>query len=391
MGIFLAGLLADHIGRKYVLISVLSFLVCVSIGCCYVVNYTQLIILRAFIGMGTISSFNITYNYLSELISPTKRTISAAIYGCGFSVSQLLLAGMATQVKEWRRLHLYSTFPCIVAILFLFCMPESPRWQLVNKKKEHAERTLNTIMKFNTTTEQPIVLKQPPQKIQQRRYTYIDLLSSCKVASVTLVQALIWMTIEMCYYTIALQSSSLGVDMYEAFMLSALSEIPSNFVACYTCTKFGRKWSTLCGLIGAGVCLTCTALVHRPTVNMVLMMLGKFFIALSEQAVYMWTFELFPTVVRFQGTSVCILCARIGSFGAPFLSDTIQKMNPALPYIIMSSFAALATIGGLSLPETNGQPLRQNYEDFFRRSVAKVNTVDVVNRQDEIKTSDKII
>ena len=103
---------------------------------------------------------------------------------------------------------------------------------------------------FSTTT---LSLRETQKQSQQRRYTYIDLVTSCKVASVTLVQALIWMTIEMCYYTIALESSSLGVDMYEAYMLSALAEMPSNFLAIYTCTRYLSVVTSLLSTLVQGI------------------------------------------------------------------------------------------------------------------------------------------
>jgi hypothetical protein len=48
-------------------------------------------------------------------------------------------------------------------------------------------------------------------------------------------------------------------------------------------------------------------------------MVGKFGISASFAIIYVYSAELFPTVVRNIGVSSSSMCARVGSIMAPFL------------------------------------------------------------------------
>merc|ERR1712013_862397 len=212
---------------------------------------------------------------------------------------------------------------------------------------------------------------------KQRKYTYFDLIRGKHAAMLTLPQVFIWFTVSMAYYTIAFASSNLGGNIYQAFALTCTAEIPSKFAGFFVCTRLGRKKSCLVSLLLASAFALSTSAIpatfaHRYELNIALMMFARFFADIALQATYIWTFELFPTVLRLQGTAVCIMFERTGSFLAPFLTSVLYLVNPILPYAILMVFALWAATGGLLLPETNNQPTREEYEDIFRKSPAPV-------------------
>lgn len=318
------------------------------------------------------SCYNVSYNFLSELIAPNQRTLGAIIFGIGFAFSQGFLDVFAYLSRDWRTLQRYASLPALLGVIMLCFLPESPRWQISRQKQAKAERTIKRIGRYNGhPVPDGITLKVQPVETPTN-YTYLDLFRNCKVFIVTSQQAFLWMTIEMCYYTIALESSNLGGDMYTAFGLSLAAEIPSKIVACYTCIRFGRKKSVLAGMLCTGLfligALIASQYAHSFVLNITLMMFAKFFVDICEQSVYMWSFELFPTVIRLQGTGICVICARLGAFAAPFLTTVLQQLNPILPFIILSGFAFSAAGCGFFLPETHNKPLRENFEDFFEKS-----------------------
>ena len=369
IGLFVSGLAADYFGRKPVLIASLCILTASSIACSYVTNTLQLIILRAFLGAGQNASYAVSYVYSSEYAPPNYRTIVAICYCFGFVISELVIDAVAYYIRYWRNIQLYASLPSILGIALLFPLAESPRWLMANGKQLEAEITLKRIAKFNGNPLPAILLKSPTISTE-KKYTYFHLFRSRKVTVFTLILALIWATVGLSYYTIIFQSSNLGGDMYQAFAFSSLAGIPSKFVAYFICNRFGRKKATLISLVLTGAFAAATTLIPNMSsfkyiLNMALMMFAKFFVDIAFLGISLWTFELFPTVLRLQGMGVCFLSERIGSFQAPFLTSVLHQVNSTLPYIILLVVTVLAGGVGLILPETNKLPTRERYEDFF--------------------------
>ena len=368
IGVIISGVAADYLGRKPVLIASLCIFIASSITSSYVTNTLQLIILRAFVGAGDSASYITSYVYLSEYAPPNYRTIVAISFSFGFVISEFVIDAVAYYIRYWRNIQFYASFPSILGIAFLFTLPESPRWLMVNCKQLEAEITLKRIARFNGNP-LPIIHLKSPAISHEKRYTYYHLFQSRKALVATIIPAFIWATIGLSYYTIVFESSNLGGDMYQAFAFSALAEIPSKFLAYFICNRFGRKKATLISLVLTGVFAAATTLIpnmlsFKFVLNMTLMMFAKFFVDIAFLGIGLWTFELFPTVLRLQGTAISILSERTGSFLAPFLTSVLHQVNSTLPYIILLVTTVLAGGGGVILPETNKQPTRERYEDF---------------------------
>ena len=99
--------------------------------------------------------------------------------------------------------------------------------------------------------------------------------------------------------------------------------------------------------------------------NIILSFCGKLTLNVAYNGLVLWQFELYPTVLRSQGTAFGLLAENSGSALAPVLSEVLHDVHPALPYMVMGVFGICAPILGLVLPETKGLPTRERYEDFF--------------------------
>ena len=99
--------------------------------------------------------------------------------------------------------------------------------------------------------------------------------------------------------------------------------------------------------------------------NIILSFCGKLCLTVAYNGLALWQFELYPTVLRSQGTSVSLVSASIGSALAPMLSEVLHEQNAALPYIVMGVLGMVVPVLGFILPETKGRPTRESYDDFF--------------------------
>merc|ERR1711936_952945 len=116
--------------------------------------------------------------------------------------------------------------------------------------------------------------------------------------------------------------------------------MPSYFAALFACSYFGRKKTVLGALLFAGIFIGSVALVpqsyaHKYIINITLSMIAKFFTTNAFNGIFLWTFEIYPTVLRSQGSSYCIAWERFGAFCAPFMISMLQRVNYCLPYILM--------------------------------------------------------
>ena len=89
------------------------------------------------------------------------------------------------------------------------------------------------------------------------------------------------------------------------------------------------------------------------TAKTVVALAGRFGIAASFNMIFLYTTELFPTVVRSAALGFCSLVARVSGIAAPQII-ALQMLEPALPFLIFGGFAVAACLMATSLPETKG-------------------------------------
>ena len=373
IGVMVAGKVGDMWGRKPVIILCLFVTTVLSIGSGFVTSVWQLTVLRGILGAFYVSYFTIAYVLLMEYVAPKYRTASGIMFNTMFCLSLILLTGVAYLVPRWRDLQIYCSLPALLALIFMiFFVPESPRWLLAMQRNEAAATNLRKVAAHNGRSLPTLALRAANEEITN--YTYFDLLRYGKVAMITTSQGLLWMTSAVIYYTLGLESSSIGGDMYLVFIYSQLAEIPSNLVTIFCCDFFGRKKTILGSLLVAGVFTACISIqvgdAHdRYIFNLTMAILAKFFVTVTYNGTYVWAFEVFPTVVRSQGVGFCSICERIGGLVAPYFVGVLQEANPILPFVIMGILAAGSSVIGLIQPETNKLPTRELFEDFYEKDV----------------------
>lgn len=182
-----------------------------------------------------------------------------------------------------------------------------------------------------------------------------------------------WAVAALLYFGLTLESSDLGGSIYFNFTLSFVAEVPNPILFLYCSNKIGRKQTFLLFSFIGSVSVSIVGVlyfVHEgvrglDTAKLILAMIGKLCVATCFSVLYLWTFELFPTVVRSQGLIFCQIAGRVGAAGAPFIATNLAESSKPLPFIVMGAAGFLSALCGCWLPETNGRKTRENYEDFF--------------------------
>ncbi|GBN08608.1 Solute carrier family 22 member 7 [Araneus ventricosus] len=84
---------------------------------------------------------------------------------------------------------------------------------------------------------------------------------------------------------------------------------------------------------------------------------GKFFITSSFSIIYVFSTEIFPTMVRTVGLGSAEVCALSGAIIAPFVREMGKASHPLVPQFIFGFLAVTAGFLSLLLPETKNRSI----------------------------------
>ncbi|CAB3990800.1 Organic cation transporter [Paramuricea clavata] len=181
--------------------------------------------------------------------------------------------------------------------------PESIRWYLTHNKIGKAEESLRQIAKANKKDYLEGSLKIPT--VPKKNLSCLALFSSWSVTINVLIQGFVWFVIGMGYFGASYGASDLGGSMYLNFVVISLVEFPANALAIDNLERYGRKKSTIVTMIIGGICCFIVSLIPSGTDRTDYLVgrviggtLGKGFFTFAFDTVFVWSGEIFPTVVR---------------------------------------------------------------------------------------------
>ena len=165
LGVSVAGLLSDNLGRKKtMLVAALMFSIS-AIGCAVCADFTQLVGYRIIGGFGIGVVSIVSPIYISEVAVPEKRGTLVSLYQLAITIGFLLaylvnylilkgadldssdpaLASRMFNGEYWRGMLGSETFPDLLFLAVIFFIPESPRWLTVKHRDDAALRILKRI------------------------------------------------------------------------------------------------------------------------------------------------------------------------------------------------------------------------------------------------------
>ncbi|KAI8492307.1 hypothetical protein Bbelb_297600 [Branchiostoma belcheri] len=368
-----SGQLSDIVGRKKTFFLGILMQLIFGVAVAFSPNYTLFVVFRAFVGASASAVFLPCFVIGTELVAPSMRTWAGTIGEIFFAIGYMLLALIAYFIRDWRTLQLVISVPNAV---FLFAYPlviESPRWLLSKGRDEEVAAIMRRAAKVNGVTLPDEVFttkKVDNEKPKDERiYTVIDLVRTPNMAKKSLLIFFNWLVISLVYYGLSLNTSNLGGDDYLNFFISGVVEIPAYISSVYIADWFGRpKTHAAYMIIGAVGCIICPFLTapYLPeslnALSITLAMIGKFGLTAGFNIIYLFTAELYPTMVRNVGVGASSMFARVGGIISPYVELSKSVWGP-LPYIIFGALSFLAALAALLLPETLGAELPVTLED----------------------------
>ncbi|XP_049535263.1 uncharacterized protein LOC125950919 [Anopheles darlingi] len=398
LGGLISGYLLDRIGRKktLMLINVLSIVSWTMIAVCSRTNfdqmYTQVLTARVIIGIviGLVSAPASIYS--AEIATPKLRGRLTVLTSLMIAVGILVIYSMGYCVPDdFRLVAAMAAGICVVSLLLLFIMPESPAWLMSKHREEEAERSLKTIRGFGAyqtqyipEVQQELMRLRDNVQAQRRagKESFARLLRQPQVYKPLGIivgffgfQQFSGIFVIVVYAAKVSAEASVTLDPFLCTVLIGVTRVIATLLVAYILDTLGRKPPSIFSGIGMLVCMFgLAACIYFPLIEglrwipTVLILTYIFTSTLGFLTMpFSMLAELFPQNVRGPASGVTVFFTYLMSFFTIKLYPTMVELVGSSNVFIF--FGLMSLLGVLYVhyfvPETKGKSL-QEIEDYFR-------------------------
>ncbi|MGG3520517.1 MFS transporter [Bacillus pseudomycoides] len=335
VGALLFGILADKLGRKSVFIMTLLLF---SIGSGLTALTTTLamfLILRFLIGMGLGGELPVASTLVSESVEAHERGRIVVLLESFWAVGWLIAALISYFVIPkygWQVAMVLSAIPALYALYLRWNLPDSPQFEKVENK--------------------------------QSVITNIKAVWFGEYRKATIMLWILWFCVVFSYYGMFLWLPSVmvlkGFSLIKSFqyvLIMTLAQLPGYFTAAWFIERLGRKFVLVTYLIGTACSAYVFGVAESLTTLVIAGMLLSFFNLGAWGALYAYTPEQYPTVIRGTGAGMAAAFGRIGGILGPLLVGYLVASQASLS-LIFTIFCGSILIGVLAVV-TLGQETKQ--------------------------------
>lgn len=333
VGAILFGILADKIGRKQIFMwTLLLFSVCSGLSA-FAGSITIFLILRFFIGMGLGGELPVASTLVSESVPAKERGRIVVLLESFWAVGWILAAVISYfvipadfwPIDGWRVALLLTALPAFYALYIRIKLPDSPQFA---------------------------------KKVGAQKRSFIENIKevwSKKYARSTIMLWILWFMVVFSYYGMFLWLPSVmvgkGFDLISSFkyvLIMTLAQLPGYFTAAWLIEKLGRKFVLATYLIGTAASALVFGNADSITVLLISGMLLSFFNLGAWGALYAYTPEQYPTLIRGTGAGLAAGVGRIGGILGPLLVGIMLKNGYDIS-IVFTIFCVAILIGVASV------------------------------------------
>lgn len=323
------GWLSDRVGRKIGFVSTVAIDSVFGLLSAFSPSFLWLLILRTITGIGVGGTLPVDYSIFSEYLPSNNRGRYLVLLESFWSLGTIAVAGLAWLVVPrlgWRWLLGISALPGLIIYFIRRYIPESPRYLLVSGRKEEARAVLEQAAHENRARlpEGNLSLPSLPPRGRLR-----DLLSP-SLARTTILLWLIWFAISLGYYgvftwlpTYFRAKGMALLPVYQNTFLLALAQLPGYFSAAYLVERIGRRPTLAFYLVSSGLFTYLFAVANSLPVVVGMAVWISFFALGAWGALYAYTPEAFPTILRSTGMGSASGMTRLAGAIAPSLGAAL--------------------------------------------------------------------
>ncbi|MCI0765350.1 MFS transporter [Bacillus sp. TL12] len=326
VGALIFGILADKMGRKSVFIITLLLFSIGSGLTALTTTLTMFLILRFLIGMGLGGELPVASTLVSESVEAHERgkivVLLESFWASGWLIAALI-SYFVIPNYGWQIAMVLSAIPAFYALYLRWNLPDSPRFEKVEEK-------------------QSVIVN-------------IKAVWSGEYRKATIMLWVLWFCVVFSYYGMFLWLPSVmvlkGFSLIKSFqyvLIMTLAQLPGYFTAAWFIERLGRKFVLVTYLIGTACSAYVFGVAESLTTLLVAGMLLSFFNLGAWGALYAYTPEQYPTVIRGTGAGMAAAFGRIGGILGPLLVGYLVASQASLS-LIFTIFCSSILIGMLAV------------------------------------------
>lgn len=383
LGASVAGLLSDKFGRKRILLFTAILFLVSAIGCGFSGSVTELVVYRILGGVAVGAASMISPIYIAE-ISPAKirgqmvslnqLTIVIGILAAFFSNYFLLDLGES----NWRWMFAAEAIPASLFFIFLFTVPESPRWLVQKGAESSASAILTKISGEDDAGAQLLAIKE--HVATEHSSSFSMLLERKVIFLLTLgiglafFQQVTGINSILYYAPYIFEKIGLAKDtaLLQTTAVGAVN-VAFTFVAIWLIDKTGRKPLLLVGsfLMALFLCLIAGSFFlgkfegYWPLI-FILGYIASFAVSLGP-ATWVVIAEIFPNRIRGRAVSIATVALWASVFLLSMVFPTMLKvLDGGFTFLIFALFCLLNCLFvWWFIPETKGKSLEEIEESIL--------------------------
>ena len=370
IGVLVAGMLSDFLGRKKtMIISALLFSIS-AIGCALCADFSQLVIFRIIGGLGIGIVSIVSPIYISEVSPAEVRGTMVSLYqlfitigfllaylmnflilrGASLDATDTTLGSAMFNQEYWRGMLGCEAIPDLLFLLLIFFIPESPRWLAVRGERQDKK-------------EEWKYLREP------------GILRAVLIGSAIAILGQFMGVNAVLYYGPKIFSDAGFEDPLFSTVLVGVVNMVTTVIALLIIDKVGRKQLVWWGVGGMIVCLLMIGLYFLPFTSLPTGFMLTFFLlyvfctAISISAVvFVLLSEMYPNRVRGLAMSIAGFALWIGTYLIGQLTPwMLENLTPAGTFFLFAFMCVpYLIIMYKCVPDTTGKTLEE-IEAYWKR------------------------
>jgi MFS transporter, SP family, arabinose:H+ symporter len=392
IGAVISGMVSDRFGRKKMLILTAAVFIISAIGTGLSNTFILFIFYRMIGGAAIGLASSLSPMYIAEVAPSEKRGMFVSINQLTIVIGVLAAQFVNWQIADpvpddatsaailnswngqfaWRWMFAAEAVPAFLFFVFMFFVPESPRWLVKNGKDKAAHAVFSKIGGFTYANETLIEIKKT-LKGEIKKINFKVLLEP-KLKKIILLGIFLavfqqWCGINTVFYYADEIFTAAGYtvsDILFNIVITGTIMLIFTFIAIKTVDRLGRKILMLIGAFGLG----CSYILISGSYFFDFKGLLVVILVVIAVAIYSFTLapitwvlisEIFPNRIRGAAMSIAVFSLWTGCFtltySFPFLN---QNLGTAFTYLL---YALICFIGfvvlKIKLPETKGKSLEE--------------------------------
>ncbi|WP_407932843.1 MULTISPECIES: sugar porter family MFS transporter [unclassified Dysgonomonas] len=398
IGVTISGSLADKYGRKPLMLIASVIFIAAALGTGWVDSISWFIVYRLLGGIGIGIASNVAPMYIAEISPPDIRgrfvSINQLTIVLGILSAQIvnwLIADPVTPGENiltswngqmgWRWMFWAGAVPATLYLLFIFFIPESPRWSATHRLYDKAENVFARIGGQSFARTQISDLKKALLSDTDTSKVNYRLLFKGKMPKILLIGIVIavfqqWCGINVIFNYAQEVFSSAGYSVSDILMnivITGVTNVIFTFVGMYLVDRIGRRALLLFGAIG--LCMIYAVLgacyyfqISGFAVLMLVVMAIACYAMTLAPITWVVISEIFPNKIRGMAMAVSTFALWTACF---ILTFTFPILNSSLgAYGTFWLYGLICLLGFVFtkkyLPETKGKSLEQIEDELSK-------------------------